>query len=389
MPSVIGGDLRHHRVGAGAEVLRADLHQRGAVGADTHARGRRHAMRRIGAGRHAPADQHIAVAHGTRFVRATRPAERLGPLADSIRAAPCWRTACSRADPVRRSCAAGTPADPCFSATASSSIADSSAKLPLGEAGRPHIRRQATHCVATSRCVTATFGQAYSISVASPTGSAEFAKRRLRHLREAVMPHRHQMALFVRREAQLLHGARAIAVGGEHLRPRHRELHRLADHLRRHRGERRRRPGVALAAKAAADIGTDHVHIGLLDAEQRGQRLLRAGNALRRCPDGQPVAIPARDRRVRLHRIVMFDRRDVGGIDLHRRLRRTPQSGSPRRESGGRVAIAEILRRIGLAEHRIHRRDRLVAPIAHAHQRGGGIGLLQASPPRRPRHAVR
>ena len=131
----------------------------------------RHAVRRIGAGRHAPADQHVAVAHRARLRRAARPAERLGALLDSSPAAPCWRTACSRADRSRRSCAGGTRAGPSSAPPPArpSPIPARSCRWP-----RPAraYRSAGSHCVATSRCVTATFGQAYSISVASPTGSA-------------------------------------------------------------------------------------------------------------------------------------------------------------------------------------------------------------------------
>ena len=108
----IGGDLRHHRIGAGAKVLRADLHQRGTIGANPHLRRCRHAMRGIGAGRHAPANQHIAVAHRARLVAIGATSRTPRPPADSSPAAPCWRMACSRADPSRRNCADGTRADP-------------------------------------------------------------------------------------------------------------------------------------------------------------------------------------------------------------------------------------------------------------------------------------
>ena len=244
-----------------------------------HARRRRHAMRRIGAGRHAPADQHIAVAHRARLARAARPAERLGALAIAF----AQRLAGERPVLVRvlfrHSCAGGTRAGPSSAPPPArrSPIRARSCRSP----GRARACRSAgLTCVATSRCVTATFGQAYSISVASPTGSLNSPSAGSDICEKPSCRIDDQLSLLVGGEAQLLHRARPIAVGGEHLRACHHQLHRPADHLRRHRRERRRRPGVALAAEAAADIGADHADIRGIDAEQSP----RVSAARRRSP---------------------------------------------------------------------------------------------------------
>jgi hypothetical protein len=61
-----------------ADVLRARLHERGAIGAH-HGAGRRWKLaRRIRARGHAVADQRSAVAHQPRLRRTARPAEPLG-----------------------------------------------------------------------------------------------------------------------------------------------------------------------------------------------------------------------------------------------------------------------------------------------------------------------
>ena len=60
--------------------------------------------------------------------------------------------------------------------------------------------------------------------------------------------------------------------------------------------------------------------IGWIDAEQTGQRLMCPGNALRRGPYREAIAVPPSDRGMRFHRVVMLDRRDVGGVHLHRRI---------------------------------------------------------------------
>ena len=75
-----GGDLRHHRVGAGADVGGRAAHHQPAVGMQHRAGAREHLHRIPCAGGHAPADQFAAFPHGARRRRALRPAEALRAL---------------------------------------------------------------------------------------------------------------------------------------------------------------------------------------------------------------------------------------------------------------------------------------------------------------------
>ena len=77
----VGRDLRHDRVGAGADVGGRARDLRMAVGGQHDAGGGRHLQRFPDARRHAPADQLAAVAHRARLGLALVPAERLRALA--------------------------------------------------------------------------------------------------------------------------------------------------------------------------------------------------------------------------------------------------------------------------------------------------------------------
>ena len=72
----VGRDLRHDRVGAGADIGGRGRHLRVAVGGQHDADRGRHLQRFPYACRHAPADQIAAVAHRARFGFALVPAER-------------------------------------------------------------------------------------------------------------------------------------------------------------------------------------------------------------------------------------------------------------------------------------------------------------------------
>jgi hypothetical protein len=51
------------------------------------------------------------------------------------------------------------------------------------------------------------------------------------------------------------------------------------------------------------------------DAERVRELAALFEDALRRVVDREPIAVPARDRRVRFDRVVMFDRRGVGDVE--------------------------------------------------------------------------
>ncbi len=76
----VGGDLRHDRVGAGADIGGGGRDLRVSVGSQHDADRGRHLQRLPDAGRHAPADQLAAVAHRARLRIALVPAERLRAL---------------------------------------------------------------------------------------------------------------------------------------------------------------------------------------------------------------------------------------------------------------------------------------------------------------------
>ena len=71
-------NLRHRRVSAWPHVARRRLDLDIAAGKEPHAGAGREVKHRIGAGRHAPADQEATVAHRARRVISPRPAEALG-----------------------------------------------------------------------------------------------------------------------------------------------------------------------------------------------------------------------------------------------------------------------------------------------------------------------
>ena len=83
----VGRDLRHDRIGAGADVGRRAGHFRVAVGGQHDAGRHRHLQRFPDAGRHAPADQLAAVAHRARLRLALAPSRTPPRPGGSIRAA--------------------------------------------------------------------------------------------------------------------------------------------------------------------------------------------------------------------------------------------------------------------------------------------------------------
>src|SRR5205085_1899375 len=83
-PEHVGRDLRHDRVGAGADVGGRTGYLRMAIGGEHDAHRDRHLQGFPDAGRHAPADEIAAVAHRARLGVALVPAERLRALAVAI-----------------------------------------------------------------------------------------------------------------------------------------------------------------------------------------------------------------------------------------------------------------------------------------------------------------
>src|ERR1043165_3267602 len=105
------------------------------------------------------------------------------------------------------------------------------------------------------------------------------------------MRQREEMAFVIAAEPHALDRLRPVAVGGEHLLALEDELDRPTDDAGGHRGERDMRPGIALAAKPAADKRTDRTHLLGLEAEQFGERIARVRDALGCAVDGQALAV--------------------------------------------------------------------------------------------------
>ena len=194
------------------------------------------------------------------------------------------------------------------------------------------------------------------------------------------MHQRDQPARLIGAQPQMLDRARTIAVRGEHLGARQHQLDRPADDPRRHRGQVRMRPGIALAAEAAADKGADRPHLLGLQPEQLGERFLGSRDCLGRGVDGEPlgvaVALPQRDRRMRLHRIVVFDRCRIDSIEPHL-CRGKARLGIAATAVGRPLAVAEVLRRVGGAERVLHAGLRLGLAVRDLHQLGGVLRPLQ------------
>ncbi len=177
-------------------------------------------------------------------------------------------------------------------------------------------------------------------------------------------------------------------VRAEHLRPFEHETHRTPGLFRRHRAQRHVRPRRTLATEATADKRRNHAHVARRHAEGSGDRLRRIAHALRRVVERELRAVPVRHRGVRLHRVVMLDRRCVNGIDVDCAAAHTVLEVAALRVRGaalrfvGRMSVrlrlreieyrgaalisdAQLTRGIGSVFERIgdHHRDRLVVVV--------------------------
>lgn len=131
---------------------------------------------------------------------------------------------------------------------------------------------------------------------------------------QRVVVERGQMPLRVGADAQLLPGAPAMPDRAEHLRPRQRQLDRPLQHAGRQDRQNLRPVEDRLGAEATAQEWRAQQHI--LDRNAEIRRIGRAaqGKRLVGHVDRQPVAVPLRDDRMRLHRVVILRGRDI--IDL-------------------------------------------------------------------------
>ena len=236
----VGGDLRHHGVGAGAEVLRGRADDDAAVGQQAHQRLGGAAVGRIGGGRHAAADAPATVAHRRRQRRAPLPAEALGAEAVAL----AQRLA--RVRPVLARILLGVVAQPQLE------------RIDLQREGEL-VHRALEREIAGRLARRAREGRRRDVELGDAVGrevvraGVEMACRQRRVLGQ-VLEHRglgdrlvrdrREPAVAIAAERERLLGLRAVADRAEHLRPLEHELDRPADGLGRpaRRARRATRP---------------------------------------------------------------------------------------------------------------------------------------------------
>ena len=124
-----------------------------------------------------------------------------------------------------------------------------------------------------------------------------------------------QPTIIVCAQADTLDRRRAIAGHREHVLPCERELYRSTNQLRGHHCENDVWMGGTLRAECTTDIGRNDAHTFGLQSERLGNIVPDAVCPLVRVVQGDAVAAPPGDRRVRFERIVVFCRRGIGMID--------------------------------------------------------------------------
>lgn len=148
-----------------------------------------------------------------------------------------------------------------------------------------------------------------------------------RGLFDDVVHQRGDAAVVIGAQPDPLDGRRAVADEREHLLACQCEFHGpTVAALRREDRQYVVRVRCTLRAESAADMWCDHADLLGFQAEDRRQRLAHRVHALRRVVqhDSRFAAVPEvplRDARMRLHRVVVLDRRLVGLVDGHRGLR--------------------------------------------------------------------
>ncbi len=123
-----------------------------------------------------------------------------------------------------------------------------------------------------------------------------------------LVDHGGEPAVAVRAEGHALLRLGTEANSGGELTPRQLQPHRAAGAARGHRGERDMRPRPQRRAEGAADERVDDPHLLRIDAEAARDLVPLVADPLRLAPQRQPVALPLRHGRVRLHRVVLLAR---------------------------------------------------------------------------------
>ena len=138
------------------------------------------------------------------------------------------------------------------------------------------------------------------------------------------------------------------------------------------------RPGPERRAEGAADERTDHLYVLGRKAEDGRDLGLLVDDELALAPQRQPIAVPGRDGRVRLHRIVILARDVVDLIDLHRRVRQSAVGVAARgvgRQPRIRLLSASGTTAWAFGSARID--DRPLGRVGDAQRRGGALGLVE------------
>ena len=117
-------------------------------------------------------------------------------------------------------------------------------------------------------------------------------------------------------EGDALDRVRPIADAVIHLAPRQHHLDRPPRDARAERRQRHMRPGAQRRAEGAADEGRDHADVLRRNAEHGGDLVGRVVHPLRLVPQREAIAVPSRDGRVHLDRVVVLARDHVGLVDL-------------------------------------------------------------------------
>ncbi len=132
-------------------------------------------------------------------------------------------------------------------------------------------------------------------------------------------------------------------------------LHRAAQPPGQQRGVERGGAGLGLAAEAAANVLADHAHLALRQLQPVGDQAARAEYMLGALVDRQGLALPVRDRAVRLQAAMHLAGRAVGSLHGHVGL------GEARRAVAAldqvRAALEDVA--AGLHEWRARQRRRL------------------------------
>ncbi len=326
-------------------------------------------MRRIGRAGHAQADELAAVTHRPRLGGAPRPAEALRPLrvtlldrlarprlaAGRIGIGVVEHAQLDRIDLQRVGHLVHRRLERVHPRVfAGSAHVGRAGKIELDDAVRhPHVRRGIHGARGT--------GESFDV-VANGVGLAD-----------ALMDHRHELAVRACAEGDALFGERTVAVGEIRLAARQGDLDRAADHACGHDRDEDVRPRRPFAPECPADERRHHANRFRRDAERLRQRLPRGEDVLRGVVNGQPVAVPRRHERMRLHLVVMLVGDSIDLIDLHRSAGQR-SIRIPLRERGRGVPLPLF----GIAPMLLHDDPRGSGPVGDTNQSGGMRGVLES-----------